>query len=452
MVVVGLMTAACAQAPADPSADRYIVTLESGQDPGSVAASHGLAPDFVYRKALNGFASRIAPGRLKALQDDPRVVAMSLDKLVSLDGKPAGGGGRPKQQVVPAGVFRVGGAGVTGYTGAGVGVAVVDSGLDFNHADLPINKSEGASFTAYPGTTAQDDHGHGTHVGGIIAALNNSIDVVGVAPGATLYAVRVFTQEGTGYDSQIIAGLDWVANANSMNPPVYPPIRVINMSFGGDATDPEGDLALHTAVQNVVAQGITAVASAGNDNNQDVSQHVPAGFPEVVAVASTTAKDGAASKTYGYVKADTASWWTTDGVGVATSAPGEEQEDIKGVNVASVGILSTKLGGGTTRMSGTSMSAPHMAGVVALLYQQNPSLLPANAKAIIESKGDRIGTAPLDSMTTKGALLGGVRLGRRIRGRALCSAGLGPRSVTFRPEREANCDLPKRGLSGLAGS
>jgi minor extracellular protease Epr len=159
---------------------------------------------------------------------------------------------------------------------------------------------------------------------------------------------------------------------------------------------------LHTAVQNVVNLGITAVASAGNDADQDVSQHLPACFAEVIAVASATAKDGTASKTIGYVRKDTASWWSTDGVGVTTSAPGEDQENAIGSGVRTVGILSTKLGGGTTRMSGTSMSGPHVVGLVALMYQQNPALLPADAQLILTLKADRITEAPLDAKTSKG--------------------------------------------------
>lgn len=392
-----------AQGPASRGEGRYIVTLKAGQNAETVALNQGVVPDFIYTKVLNGFAGKIPPGRLKALQSDARVASIAMDNLVKLDvvdvdGKPGGGGGAAKQ-VVPAGVTRVGAApGSVPFTGAGVGVAVLDSGLDFNHADLKANVSQTA-YSAYPGGTAQDWHGHGTHVGGIIAALDNTIDVVGVAPGATLYAVQVFDSYGSGYDSEILLGLDWVArNADVVNPP----IRVINMSFGREPTTPEADSALHTAVQAVVELGITAVASAGNDANQDVSEHLPACFAEVIAVASDTAKDGATNKLLGYVAADTASSWTTDGVGVTTSAPGEDQEDVAGRGVRTVGILSTKLGGGTTRMTGTSMSAPHVAGVVALMYQQNPALDPAAAQLTLTLKGDRIGDAPLDAITSKG--------------------------------------------------
>jgi subtilisin len=208
-MALGLAPALHAQGTASRGEGRYVVTLQPGQNAESVSRSHGVVPEFIYTKVLNGFAGKIPPGRLKALQNDARVASIAVDNLVKLDivdvdGKPTGGGGAPSQ-VVPAGVSRVGAApGSVPFTGAGVGVAVLDSGLDFNHNDLKENVSP-ISFSAYPGMTAQDWHGHGTHVGGIIAARNNSIDVFGVAPGATLYAVQVFDSYGSGYDSEILA-------------------------------------------------------------------------------------------------------------------------------------------------------------------------------------------------------------------------------------------------------
>jgi subtilisin family serine protease len=251
--------------------------------------------------------------------------------------------------------------------------------------------------------SAQDNNGHGTHVGGIIAARDNDRDVVGVAPRAVLYAVKVLDENGWGYDSDIIAGLEWVlVNGAQLNPP----IRVANLSLGRLRC--EDDSALHAAVARVVDSGVVVVAAAGNDAAKDVRDMVPAGFPEVIAVASATASSGTSSRLYGSIRADTASSFTTDGamdeygVGVAISAPGEEREDIDHRGwINSIGILSTKLGGGTTRMSGTSMAAPHVAGVVALLFEQNPNLLPIAAKIKIMN-GTLAMAAPYDSRSTQG--------------------------------------------------
>ncbi len=387
----------------NPVAGRYIVQVTAGTDPAQVAAGHGLNPGHVYTQVLNGFAAHVPPGRLAALANDPRVAHVAVDNQVFAFGKPAPPPPPPPAgQVIPAGVVRIG-ANTVLQTGVGVGVAIVDTGLDFSHADLPISTSSFVSpgFAHYT-TSAQDDAGHGTHVGGIVAAKNNSIGVLGVAPGAILYAVKVLDNTGSGYDSDVAAGLDWVtANAALVDPK----IRVINMSLGRPAS-PDDSL-MHEAVANAVAVGISVVVAAGNDASMEVSQTVPAGFPEVIAVASTTAKTGTSNnKRYTPIQADTASFFTTDGiynpqtgVGVAISGPGEEQENIVFPNLVSIGILSTALGGGTTRMSGTSMAAPHAAGVVALLLQKDSTLDPVDVKARIMTGGNE-GSAPKNSPTS----------------------------------------------------
>ena len=147
--------------------------------------------------------------------------------------------------------------------------------------------------------------------------------------------------------------------------------------------------------------------AAGNDSTLEVSQQVPATYPEVIAVASTTVMAGT-SACAGHpspVIGDTASYFTTDGafdsltgIGVSVSAPGEDREDItKSCFLKSVGILSTRLGGGTVRTSGTSMAAPHVAGVVALMTQQSPALTPEDARRRLRLGADALDIAPLDS-------------------------------------------------------
>jgi len=388
-----------------PQADRYIVTLNPGSQAAQVAAAHGVNPRQVYTHVLNGFAAQVPPGRLAALANDPRVASIVPDQQVFAFAKPVNPPPPPSGEVVPAGVVRVGAQSAwdNNWKGTGVGVAILDTGVDFNHTDLVERVSSEWSFTAYT-SSAQDDNGHGTHVAGIVAASDNSIDVVGVAPSATLYAVKVLDNTGSGWDSDIISGLNWVvANAATASPK----IKVINMSLGRGAETTLVDQPMRTAIQNAVAAGITVVVAAGNDQNAEVSQMVPAGFPEVIAVSSTTAKNGTSNnRRYATIPADTASYFTTDGaynsvtrIGVATAAPGAEQENIQFPYINSIGILSTALNGGTTRMSGTSMASPHVAGVVALLLQKFPGLTPLQVKDRIALRGDRVDVAPLNSPT-----------------------------------------------------
>ncbi|HUT22718.1 MAG TPA: S8 family serine peptidase [Sumerlaeia bacterium] len=390
--------AAHAQAPGDVIAGRYIVQLRPGTAPAGIIAKHGLAPEFVYTSVVNGFAGRVPPGRLRALQRDGAVVSVVPDRVVAAIAK-GGIPGKPNKnptEVVPSGVARIGATGLT-FDGSGIGVAVVDTGLDFNHGDLvPIE----GGFSAFGGS-AQDDDGHGTHVGGIIAARDNEQDVVGVAPGAALYAVKVLDASGKGTDSTVLAGLNWVS-ANLSPVDGSAAIRVVNMSLGRPGSVDDNP-ALHQAVQNLVAAGVAVVVAAGNDAAVEVTQCIPAAYPEAMAIASTTAQDGTnKSRTYpGVIEADTASYFTTDGAEVVVSAPGEDQEDITRANIIkSVGILSTKLGGGTTRMLGTSMAAPHVAGVAALMLQKNPSLTSDEIRTSLEATADRAGTAPLASPTS----------------------------------------------------
>src|SRR3989337_2833592 len=342
---------------------------------------------------------------LAALQMDPRVVSVIPDRKVYAHAKPgSGGGGSTLTQVIPSGVERIGASpGIGTGTGKGIGIAVVDTGIDFNHGDLL--PAPCACFPSF--SSCQDDNGHGTHVTGIIAARNNTIDVVGVAPDAIPYAVKVLDQNGSGSDATVISGLDWIyQSANS----VTPPIRIVNMSLGRTGTLDDNPL-LRQAINKIVNElGISIVVSAGNDPKIDVSQQVPATYPEVMAIASTTARDGSNMCRFfkGYVMTDTASFFTTDGVfdplkkiGVTVSAPGEDKEDIsRACFVQSVGILSTKLGGGTTRMSGTSMAAPHVTGVVARMFELNGQVLPEDIRSNIRLTAERHFVAPLDSPTS----------------------------------------------------
>lgn len=409
-VILAFPVFAFAQAPGQDDG-KYIVTFREGTSQAQRAAAVQRAAGelrFNY-SIVNAVAIRITnPNTLAALQRDPSVLSIVPDRKVSAfqesngvgaNAKP-GGGGSSSGQVIPSGVQRVG-LPASGNDGSGVGVAIVDTGIDLLHADLAPGAG---SFSAF-GSSCQDDNSHGTHVAGIVAALDNSTGVIGVAPAARPYCVKVLDGSGSGSDSDVMAGLNWVAqNANV----VAPPIRVVNMSLGRPGSLGDNP-SLRTAVQVLYNAGITVVVAAGNDPSVEVKDTVPATYPEVLAVASTTAVDGSNSCRWfsGVIKADTASYFTTDGkleadnIGVTISAPGADKENIsRGCLISSVGILSTKLGGGTTRLSGTSMASPHVAGIAARMIQRNVAWVPEGIRSALRVTAQNPGTAPLDSPTS----------------------------------------------------
>ena len=398
----GTASTALAQGPQD-----YIVRFREGTTTAAradVVRKSGAALGFNFGR-VNAAAVRLTnPAALAALQNDPSVLAIIPDRRVAahqdVHGKPGGGpngggsSGGGSAQVTPLGVVRVG-APTSNSNGSGIGVAVLDTGVDLAHSDLDTVDA----FNSFGAQSCQDDQGHGTHVSGIVAARNNTIDVVGVAPNAQIYCVKVLDSGGNGSDATVMAGLEWVRNNFNA---VVPNIRVVNMSLGREGTvDDNPDL--HALIIQLEAAGVTIVVSAGNDPSLEVSDQIPAGYAEVVAVASTTAAAGSNQCRFlpSAIAADTASYFTTDGAGVTVSAPGEDKEDVsKGCLIKSVGILSTRLGGGTTRMSGTSMAAPHVAGVVARYYQAG--FTGADIRQFFQGPPTAVGVgaAPLPSPTS----------------------------------------------------
>lgn len=392
---------------------KYIVQFRPGVAPAArrtAAVKAGAAASVVYT-GISAASVRVPNERvLRALEGNPDVMAVIPNRTVTASqsaeakagGKPGGGG--TAAQVTPAGVARVGSA-HAGSDGAGIGVAVLDTGIDLAHPDLVGTVD---AFSAF-GPSCMDDQGHGTHVAGIIAARDNTRDVVGVAPAAQLYCVKVLDSTGSGSDESLMAGLDWVLSNHAL---VTPAIRVINMSLGRPGMVDDNP-AMRDLVAALEGAGVSIIASAGNDASADASGQIPAAYPSVAAVASTTAVSGSNQCRFlsAPVAADSASYFTTDGAKVLISAPGEEREDVsRSCLISSVGILSTKLGGGTTRMSGTSMSSPHVAGVAARYFQQNPAYSPSDVRGWIAADANRPGVAPLNSPSS-GYTFDGVREG-----------------------------------------
>jgi len=229
-------------APPAPSPNSYIVVFAVGtpkNDRTNTVAAAGGQLRHNY-DSLDAAAITVPNANaLEALRRNARVSRVVPDFVIHTQAKGGGRGGSPPpptpvvfdtRQLISTEVQRVGPP-ATGSDGAGIGVAVVDSGIDFTHPDLA--PAPNASATAFNGITTgascQDDGGHGTHVSGMIAALNNAIGIVGVAPAATIYCVKVLGSNLTGTDSNLLAGLEWVLTNHSA---VDPPIRVVNMSLG----------------------------------------------------------------------------------------------------------------------------------------------------------------------------------------------------------------------------
>ncbi|HEY9576068.1 MAG TPA: S8 family peptidase [Pseudobacillus sp.] len=221
-----------------------------------------------------------------------------------------------------------------GITGKGIKVAVVDSGIA-PHSDLSIG---GGTSTVDYTSSWIDDNGHGTHVAGIIAARRNGSGILGVAPDAKLYAVKTMNQEGEGTLQDILEGIDW-SIANGMD--------IINLSLGTEANS----RMMHDMINKAYQKGIVVVGAAGNDGSADGTGNTidyPAKYDSVIAVAAIDR----------YLKRGS---FSSTGSEVEVSAPG-------------VKVLSTYMGGYYAYMSGTSQATPHIAGLLALLKQQNPTL------------------------------------------------------------------------------
>jgi subtilisin family serine protease len=344
------------------SADTDILAVKEMKTMADEIKSSGAEILNIYRHALNGYTIKVGddPDLLNNLRGDPRVALVEPDQKVQMF-----------SQVVPTGVERIGASPSTtnaarlsshaqgvGSSAVNADIAILDTGIDMNHPDLNVY----AQKTFVAGTsTANDDNGHGTHVAGIAAAIDNSIGVVGVAPGARLWAVKVMDKTGAGALSDVIAGIDYItSHANE--------IDVVNMSFGCQCDS----AALTSAVNNAVSAGITFVAAAGNSGS-DASTFSPASNPNVIAVGAIADSDGRCGglgPATQYGNDDTFATFSNYGPKVTIAAPG-------------VNILSTYYGGSYSTLSGTSMAAPHVAGAAALYKSSHPSASPAEVKSAL---------------------------------------------------------------------
>ena len=256
-----------------------------------------------------------------------------------------------EKKEIPWGVSRVNAYNAWNYTqGDGVKVGVIDTGMDYNHPDLKPNYAGGYNIVKQ-NNDPMDDHGHGTHVAGTIAAVRDLKGVVGVAPKVKLYAVKALDSNGSGQYSWIIDGIQWAVN-NKMN--------VINMSLGG----PSGSDALKAAIDAAYKAGVVIVCAAGNDSGP---VNYPAKYDSAIAVSASDSSDKLAS-------------FSSRGSEIDFIAPG-------------VSIYSTYKGGVYKTLSGTSMASPHMAGLAALVVGYGIKE-PAKVVEVLKKSASSLGLKP----------------------------------------------------------
>lgn len=362
-------TPAAPQAPLHqakaPVPGHYIVSLAPGADPVSVADGLGTTPRHIYRDAMVGFAASMTDLQVAQARNTPGVQAVEEDGAVVVPpgertamrtlqhragagaGAAAGAGAGTKagagaaagtKAAISWGLERINHRepGGTGFsvksTGAKVTAYIVDTGIDYTHPEFGGRAAFGADQVG-DGRRGADCAGHGTHVAGTVGGATT-----GVARRVKLVSVRVLNCDSRGSNSDIVAGLNWIA-ANAHKP------AVANLSIGGPQS-----YALNGAVDGLSRAGVFTVVAAGNDN-ADACTTSPASAPEAFAVAATDQQDARAS-------------FSNHGSCVKLNAPG-------------VAITSAYLNGSYTDMTGTSMAAPHVTGIAALYEDTHGAAAPA---------------------------------------------------------------------------
>ena len=322
-----------------------IIIRFNGEIDQNIIKEYGIA-NYTQYKIINAISADIPESVSKQLKKNPKIKYVEEDAKVQITSKPS----QPQQppQQITWGVERVNATlAWNNSTGKNVKIAVLDTGISNSHPDLTV--SGGINLVGkLKNNKWNDDNGHGTHVAGIIAARNNTIGVVGVAPDAQLYAVKVLDAYGSGYISDVIEGIDWAVQNN---------MDVVSMSLG-TATYSQ---ALNDTSANAYNAGIILVAAAGNSGDGNLSTDdvlYPAKFDSVIAVSAID---------YNNITPV----WSADGTEVELAAPG-------------VDIYSAWLNGGYVNASGTSMAAPFVSGVAALIKSKNLSMTPQEIRHTLD--------------------------------------------------------------------
>jgi Subtilisin-like serine proteases len=322
-----------------------VIICFKGNSDAAFVEAHGGDIKYQYQ-SIPAIAASVPQHSISILKDNPDVKYVEMDAEVYIDEEPM----ISSDEKISWGVSRIQADKVHNISsGSGVKVAVIDTGIDYTHPDLAANYHGGYDFVNND-ANPMDDKGHGTHVAGTIAALDNDIGVIGVAPNAELYALKALDSHGTGWVSDINAAIDWAIIEN---------MDVISMSLGGSANF----TSQFEICQAAYDSGIVILAAAGNGYGGNVSY--PAAYDSVIAVSATSLID---SSTY----------FSNIGDEIELAAPGAN-------------IRSTIQDGGYGFKSGTSMATPHVSGVVALLLSADSGLEPAEVREILAATATDLG-------------------------------------------------------------
>lgn len=335
----------------DRIAGQYIVKLKSDanrsgqrtadyvlQQSDRLMQTYGINVVQQYTHVFTGFAIKASADQIEALAEDEDVERIEVNKIVRINST---------QTSATWGIDRVdsriGTDRTYQYTSSGKGVHayIIDTGTRATHNEFKGRMGQGFS-SVNDSNGSNDCHGHGTHVSATVGGTN-----YGVAKNVTIHGVRVLDCDGSGDDAGVIAGIDWVTK-NAIKP------AVANMSLGGDLSE-----SLDEAVQSAVKSGVVFVVAAGNEN-QNACNVSPSNVPEAITVGATTKTDSRAS-------------YSNYGKCLDIFAPGSSITSAWRTN-----------NNATSTISGTSMASPHVAGVVALYLEEDPSATPAEIDALVK--------------------------------------------------------------------
>src|SRR5687767_7201166 len=385
-MLIGLAVPSVVEADGKAPATTYLVSLRPlAGDSGAFASLQADLLGFTvldtYSKALSGFAATMTPAARNLLAANPLVASIQPDRPI-----------RGTAQYVPYGITRVhADVSKTASIDAvdppriDVNVAVLDTGVDTGHDDLNV----AGGYSCAKGRSYDDHYGHGTHAAGTIGALDDRRGVVGVAPGARIFGVKVLDDDANGTTRELLCGIEWVTSTRYDNDSKND-IDVANLSLGGVGTDDgncgksDNDV-LHQAICKSVEAGVTYVVAAGNEH-EDASSLIPAAYSEVITVSAVADADGRSGGEGGSPACrpdedDTLANFSNHGSVVDIAAPG--------VCIFSTMPKDAEIGDGSGygTLTGTSFAAPHVAGAAALWISLHPAASPAEVRSALIAAG-----------------------------------------------------------------